>query len=58
MNEFFDKRIIIESNKDISIEEEEEEICDLAKQVLTRHPKDEHRKVRVIEDIEFITKDL
>jgi len=50
-----EKWIIINSDKTITIEEENE-ILDLAKQVLTR--KDENRKVFLLEDIDFIAKEI
>jgi len=50
-----EKWIIIKSNKTICIEEEQE-IIDLAKQVLTRN--DERRKVYLLEDIDFIAKEI
>lgn len=56
MNNFnLEKWIIINSDKTITIEEEKE-ILDLAQQVLTR--KDEKRKVFVVEDIDFIAKEI
>ena len=50
-----EKWIIINSNKVITLEEENE-ILDLAKQVLKR--QDEKRKVFLVEDIDFIAKEL
>jgi hypothetical protein len=49
------KWIIINNDKTITIEEEKE-IFDLTKQVLRR--KDENRKVFLLEDIDFIAKEI
>ena len=50
-----EKWIIINSDKTITFEEEQE-ILDLAKQVLRR--KDEKRKVFLLEDIDFFAKEI
>ena len=55
MHDFFQNRILIETNDDITIEEENE-IVDLIRQVLRRKPKDEKRKIRLLDD--FVGKDL
>lgn len=47
MNDFFEKHIIIETDRDITIEDENE-IFDLVKQVLRRKPRHENRDVRLI----------
>ena len=50
-----EKWIVIKSNKTITYEEEQE-ILDLVKQVLTRY--DEDRKVFLMEDVEFVGKEI
>lgn len=50
-----EKWIIINSDKTITLEEEKE-ILDVVKQVLTRKNKD--RKISVVKDIDFIAKEV
>ena len=55
VHEFFHNRILIETNKEITIEEENE-IVDLVRQVLRRKEKDSKRQIKLLDD--FVGRDL